>query len=184
MNDWREVRLTEVTSKIGDGLHGTPQYSENGEYYFINGSNLSNGKILIKPDTKKVSHDEFLKYKNPISGSTILLSINGTIGNIAFYNGEKCMLGKSACFINVNETSDKRFIYYNFCNRDFQYYINEVATGTTIPNVPLKGIREYSFYLPPLPEQNAIAEVLSSFNTSSAFLTGSGRPRSDFNFAL
>jgi type I restriction enzyme, S subunit len=45
MSEWKEVLLTEITTKIGDGLHGTPFYENRGEYYFINGNNLINGKI-------------------------------------------------------------------------------------------------------------------------------------------
>lgn len=164
MSEWKEVILTEITTKIGDGLHGTPNYDENGDYYFINGNNLLQGKIVIKPDTKKVNEDEYIKYSKPIDDRTILLGINGTIGNLAFYNNEKCILGKSACYINLNDKVDKQFIYYHFLNKDFQTYIDEIATGTTIPNVPLKGIREYSFELPEPTEQKAIAEVLSSLD--------------------
>lgn len=164
MSEWKNVLLTEVTSRIGDGLHGTPKYDEYGDYYFINGNNLISGQIRIKPDTKRVSEDEYLKYIKPISNDTILLSINGTIGNLAFYRGEKCILGKSACYINVNEKVDRKFMYYLFCSKDFQNYIRETATGTTIPNVPLKGIRDFSFNLPPIYEQEEIAEVLSSLD--------------------
>ncbi len=164
MSEWKEVMLTEITTRIGDGLHGTPNYDENGDYYFINGNNLLQGKIVIKPDTKKVNEEEYIKYSKPIDDRTILLGINGTIGNLAFYNNEKCVLGKSACYINLNDEVDKQFIYYHFLSKDFQTYIIEIATGTTIPNVPLKGIREYSFELPELPEQKAIAEVLSSLD--------------------
>jgi type I restriction enzyme S subunit len=164
MSEWKEVMLTEITTRIGDGLHGTPNYDENGDYYFINGNNLLQGKIVIKPDTKKVNEEEYIKYSKPIDDRTILLGINGTIGNLAFYNNEKCVLGKSACYINLNDEVDKQFIYYHFLSKDFQTYIIEIATGTTIPNVPLKGIREYSFELPELPEQKAIASVLSSLD--------------------
>lgn len=164
MSHWKETILTEITEKIGDGLHGTPKYDDSGDYFFINGNNLTEGKIVIKQETKKVSKAEFEKYQKPLSEKTILLGINGTIGNLAFYNGEKCVLGKSACYINVNEKVNKHFLYYNFLSRDFQNFLEGIATGTTIPNVPLKGLREYSFKLPPLPEQTAIAEVLSSLD--------------------
>jgi len=40
---WVWCRLGEIVSILGDGLHGTPQYSKDGEYYFINGNNLING---------------------------------------------------------------------------------------------------------------------------------------------
>ena len=46
MNEWKEVILQAVVIKLGDGLHGTPKYDDNGEYYFVNGNNLSNGKII------------------------------------------------------------------------------------------------------------------------------------------
>jgi len=164
MMEWKDVLLIDVTDKIGDGLHGTPIYDNSGTYHFINGNNLINGKIVIKEDTKRVNEDEFLKHAKPINERTLLLGINGTIGNVAYYNGEKCMLGKSACYINVKCEMEIGFIYYTLVNRDFQNYIEGIATGTTIPNVPLKGLREYSFKLPPLPEQTAIASVLSSLD--------------------
>lgn len=119
MSEWKECKLVDIVSKIGDGLHGTPSYDETGDYYFINGNNLANGKILIKPDTKKVTAEEYNKYQKPLSEKTILLGINGTFGNLAFYKGEKCILGKSACYINVNANTDKFFLYYHFLSSEF-----------------------------------------------------------------
>src|SRR5690606_13511135 len=58
----------------------------------------------------------------------------------------------------------KEFIKYIVTDKAFQHYIYEYATGTTIKNVPLKAIREYSFNLPDLPTQTAIAEILSSLD--------------------
>jgi type I restriction enzyme, S subunit len=164
MTEWKEVTLENITTRIGDGLHGTPKYDSDGDYYFINGNNLIDGKILIKPDTKKVSKEVAKNNKKPLSDNTILLAINGTIGNLAFYKSEKCMLGKSACYINMTDEVDVKFMYYHFLNEDFQFYLEMIATGTTIPNVPLKGIRKYTFNIPPLPEQRAIASALSGLD--------------------
>jgi type I restriction enzyme S subunit len=164
MSEWKETTLSDVVSILGDGLHGTPQYDNDGEYYFINGSNLSNGKIIIKENTKRTSVDEYNKYKKDLNDRTILISINGTLGNIAVYNNEKCILGKSVCYFNVINTVDKRFTRYVVLDKQFQNYINTYAHGTTIKNVSLDTIREYQFLLPPLPEQKAIASVLSSLD--------------------
>ncbi|WP_179147425.1 hypothetical protein [Cylindrospermopsis raciborskii] len=41
VREWEEKKLADVTQNIGDGIHSTPIYNENGEYYFINGNNLS-----------------------------------------------------------------------------------------------------------------------------------------------
>ncbi|HAV5302365.1 restriction endonuclease subunit S [Acinetobacter baumannii] len=165
MSEWNQVVLDDVSSKIGDGLHGTPTYDDKGLYSFINGNNLLNGRIVIKPETKRITEEEYLKILKPLDDSTILISINGTIGNVAKYRDELCALGKSACYINLDTNLvDRDFFYYECLSDNFQSHLQNVATGTTIPNVPLKGIRAYKFNLPPLPEQKAIASVLSSLD--------------------
>jgi len=164
MSPWKEVTLIDVISVLGDGLHGTPKYDDNGEYYFINGNNLCDGKVVIKSDTRRATKDEFEKYKKNLNERTILVSINGTIGNVALYNNENCILGKSACYFNVKEGVDKYFIKYIVCSKKFQDYINSNAHGTTIMNVSLSTMREFPFLLPDLPTQIAIASILSSLD--------------------
>lgn len=163
--EWKEVTLGEVSSKIGDGLHGTPKYDEEGSYFFINGNNLNCGQIIIKDDTKRVGIDEFVKNQKELNEQTILVSINGTIGNVAKYNNEPCILGKSACYINVIKEVDKEFIYYVLTSANFKRNITNEATGTTIKNVSLKQMREYKFNIPcNLADQRRIASILSSLD--------------------
>ena len=161
MNGWEEVQLKDVVSILGDGLHGTPEYSDDGEYYFVNGNNLSDGSIVITQETKRVSHSEYLKYKKELGDRTLFVSINGTIGNIAYYKGEKIVLGKSACYFNLLESVDKDFIRYTLSTEYFQKYAHTYANGTTIKNLGLTAMREFSFSLPPLQEQQQIAATLS-----------------------
>ena len=160
MRDWKMTTIAECSKILGDGLHGTPKYDENGEYAFINGNNLHNGRIVIKPDTKRVGLSEYEKHKKELTDRTVLVSINGTLGNVAVYNGEKVILGKSACYFNVSSDCDVQFMRYVASSPCFQQYINSVATGTTIKNVSLKQMREYSFLIPELEEQQRIAKVL------------------------
>jgi type I restriction enzyme S subunit len=163
---WGWNLLKDITSILGDGLHGTPKYSSDGKYYFINGNNLSDGKIAIKAETKRVSSEEYARYKKTLNDRTILVSINGTLGNIAFYNSEKVILGKSACYFNIIESVDKRFIRYCFATQRFLNYANETATGSTIKNVSLKAMREFEIPLPrTLQEQNRIVAKLEELFT-------------------
>lgn len=162
--EWKECTLEQISTILGDGLHGTPKYSINGKYAFINGNNLSNGKIIIKSDTKRVDKCEYEKYKKDLNNRTLLVSINGTLGNIAEYNEEKIILGKSACYFNVKEDIDKYFIKYILLSKTFQDYLNNQATGTTIKNISLKQMREYNFLLPPLETQQKIAKILSAID--------------------
>ena len=152
--------LSEITSIIGDGLHGTPQYDIFGNYFFINGNNLINRTIVIKEETKKVSDDEYVKYRKPLNERTILVSINGTIGNVGTYNGEKIILGKSACYFNLLPDISKSYICNIIESDYFRKYAFKSATGSTIKNVPLKAINDFYIPLPPLQEQRRIVESI------------------------
>lgn len=161
---WKTVVLSEIVSKLGDGLHGTPKYSENGDYHFINGNNLVNGRIVFNEKTKRVDETQYSKFKKDLNNRTLLVSINGTIGNIAYYRGEKVVLGKSACYFNLNDNINKHFVRYVLDSRSFQMYIESQATGTTIKNVSLKTMRNFEFKLPPIEEQKAIAHILGTLD--------------------
>ena len=160
MADWMVTTLGNCTNILGDGLHGTPKYTENGEYAFINGNNLVDGEILIKKDTKKVDFSQYKKYRKPLTDRTIFVSINGTLGNVGIYNFEKIILGKSACYFNVKKSVDKDFIYYVVLSPVFRRYLESNATGTTIKNISLKQMREYEFLLPPIEVQKKISSIL------------------------
>ncbi|MBF0378782.1 MAG: restriction endonuclease subunit S [Desulfamplus sp.] len=159
---WEVKILIDAAEKISDGIHTTPKYCPDTEYYFINGNNLSKGNIVIDEKTKCVSRSEFLKHKKELNLYTILLSINGTIGNLAFYNNEKVILGKSASYIILSKHIDKQYVYYLLQTDKIQKYFLLEVTGTTIKNLSIKSIKNCKIPLPPLPEQQQIASILSS----------------------
>lgn len=160
MAEWIITSLEECTDILGDGLHGTPKYTEKGEYAFVNGNNLVDGEILIKKETRRVDYSQYEKYKKPLTDRTILVSINGTLGNVGVYDLEKIILGKSACYFNVKQSVDKDFIYYVVSSPAFRQYLENNATGTTIKNISLKQMREYTFSIPQIDEQKKISSVL------------------------
>ena len=146
-DDWEQRKFSEGVSEIGDGLHGTPIYCEDGNVYFINGNNLVDGKIVISAETKKVNESQQSIADKSLDDTTILMSINGTIGNLAYYSGERLMLGKSAAYIKVSEF-DKRFVYAYLQAPSVQGYFMDSLTGTTIKNLGLKAIREMIMFIP------------------------------------
>lgn len=163
ISSWKKQPIKDLCSRVGDGLHGTPSYEDNGSIYFINGNNLKAGLIEISEDTKKVSESEFEKNFIQLDYNTLLLSINGTLGSMAFYNGEKVMLGKSAAYLNFR-TEINRFYYYYFQLKGVQDYFYNVATGSTIKNLGLKSIQEFEVPVPEDKEWQNIAKVLSNLD--------------------
>lgn len=156
---WDVKKLKDISREIGDGLHGTPEYSEvDTGCYFINGNNLENGTIVIKENTKMVSEKTKAKHYIEMDDFTILVSINGTLGKVAFYNGENVILGKSACYIKLEAYNDKKYIFELLKSDYFKRYAESECTGTTIRNVSLKSMRNFRCPLPPLPLQRLFAQ--------------------------
>ena len=160
--EWEIKPLNKIAYKIGDGLHGTPVYSEDGDYYFINGNNLNDGKILITNETKKVNEIEYHKYKKELNNNTLLISLNGTIGNLACYNSEKVVLGKSCGYITLKESVYKNYIFYALNSNKIQLHFYKELTGTTIKNLSLDTLRKTNIPIPYIKEQQKISSILSS----------------------
>ena len=159
---WVWCRLRDLVTILGDGIHGTPSYTPNGPVHFVNGNNLSDGVIEIKPNTKTVSEEEAIKHHRELNERTVLVSINGTIGNTAFYNGEKVMLGKSACYFNLMKELNKDYVRQLLKTNYFIDHAMNSATGTTIKNVSLRTMREFVVPLPSIKEQQVIVEKVIS----------------------
>ena len=160
--EWKIYILEDLTSKIGDGIHATPKYDDNGTIAFINGNNIKGNELYIPIDNKKISESEYRKYKQYINETSILISINGTIGNVGYYSGEKVLLGKSIAYINPIESLNRKFLFYILSSNQIQSYFNKELTGSTIKNLSLKTIRSTLISLPPLREQQKIASILST----------------------
>jgi len=158
--EWIERRLAQITSRIGDGLHGTPEYVEESNCFFINGNNLVDGRITISEQTKKVSTTSLEINQKGLNGETLLISINGTIGSLARYNQENVMLGKSVGYLIFHRGSEYYFQYLSTAKIQ-RHFVNEL-TGTTIKNLSLKTLRETVVLIPSLPEQQKIATFLSA----------------------
>lgn len=159
---FNKYRLEDITDKIGDGIHGTPEYDDNGDFYFVNGNNLVDGDIVFKNDTKRINEEQYLKNKRDLNKNTLLVSINGTLGNVAKYNNEKIILGKSACYINVKDDYNVDYVYFVFESPEFKKYLQYSANGTTIKNVPLSAIRNYEISIPSKENQDKIVKILKS----------------------
>ena len=162
--EWRKVKLQDIALELSDGLHKAPIFYPGGEYIFVNATNIENGRIVEKDPSKKTNLEEFLKYGVELTDRTILYSIDGTIGNIAKYRGEKCLLGKGACYITLDNSVDLDYIYYLLQSPIFNEYIHIMSTGSTIKHISLKTMRNFTFQLPPIEQQKAIGSVLRSID--------------------
>ena len=162
MTEYKKVTLADITTELSDGLHAAPIFCIGGDYIFVNAKNLVNGRIVDVDKEKKTSYEEYLKYRIELDENTILYSIDGTIGNVAKYRGEKVVLGKGACYLKLKPTVDADYIYFYLMSPQFNDYIYSMSTGSTIKHISLKTMRNHSLNLPDLNTQKRISSVLLS----------------------
>ena len=167
---WKVVLLDDACEGIGDGLHGTPKYDDLGDYPFINGNNLIDGVIKITTSTRMVNEETYKKHYTNINNNAILISINGTLGKLAFYNGEKLMLGKSACYCNLKSNINRDFVYSVMKTEAFAGYLDSNSTSSTIKNIGLKAMRAFRLIQPPSKMQIEYVDFAKQIDKSKAIL--------------
>ncbi|PIM71045.1 hypothetical protein CTU88_21455 [Streptomyces sp. JV178] len=66
--------------------------------------------------------------------------------------------------LRATNALDQSFLKYLIASPDFTAYVRSVQTGTGIPHISAAQISDYQFRLPPLREQQIIAEVLGALD--------------------
>ncbi|WP_052764019.1 restriction endonuclease subunit S [Microvirga massiliensis] len=66
--------------------------------------------------------------------------------------------------LRAREDLDQTYLRYVIGSRTFTDYILSVQTGTAVPHISGTQIKDYSFLLPPLQQQQAIASILGALD--------------------
>lgn len=163
--DWDVSYLEDITrKKILDGTHFTPNYSKDG-VPFLRVTDIKEGKINLG-NIKYIPHEEhkqLIKRCLPEKGD-ILYSKNGTIGITKIIDWEwEFSIFVSLALIKPDPSNVLNlFLKYLL---DSKYASNEIkirAKQGTVTNLHLEEIRKFRFPIPPLPEQQKIASILTT----------------------
>ena len=127
---------------------------------------MNNGIITYDKKTKKITNESYDKIKIDFGHNVVMMSINGTIGKVSLYNGEKVALGKSIAYFDIIDNSklNKKYLFYLLQSKKSVDYFNNSLTGTTIKNLGLNALRNFKISLPSIEEQKNIVSMLDKFN--------------------
>lgn len=161
---WEIVRLGEVSSKITDGVHSTPKYTERG-IPFLSVSNLQNNKISFI-DCKFIPvelHKELIKRCKPEVGD-ILMGKVASIGicDVVDTDEEFSIFVQVALIKPLKEKIYSYFLKYSILEERFQKAIYSNAAGTTMKYIGIERISKLEIPLPPLEEQIRVAKILNT----------------------
>ena len=146
---WRVVKLGSVMH-IFTGRKNVNQTKENGAYRFFSCS------------SDKYYSDEYI-----CDDDALIITGNGAYtGTVQFFSGKFDLYQRTyACVLNekMKKHFDSKFLYY-YVKKRFESIYMGGSRGSTIPYIVKGDIENFLVPNPPLPEQKAIAEVLSSLD--------------------
>jgi len=129
----------------------------------------------VLPFTKKVSAFSLEEYKGGAkfrNGDTLVARItpsleNGKTSFVDFLDEKEIGFGSTEFIVlrEIEDISDKEFLYYFACSPTFREVAIASMTGSSgRQRVQTDVVKEFLFFLPPLPEQRAIGGVLSALD--------------------
>ena len=164
MISWKECKLGDVIEIIGGG---TPKTSIteywNGDIPWLSVVDFNFGKKYVSK-TEKTITEQGLKNSSTklLQKNDIIISARGTVGALAIL--DKPMTFNQSCYgIRAKENeSTNDYIFYFL--KDTVNQLLQISHGGVFDTITKATFDEIDISLPPLEEQKAIAEVLSSLD--------------------
>jgi len=164
MSEWQNFKLREVgTLQRGRSRH-RPRYAFhlfNGPYPFIQTGEVREARKYVSTFENTYSEAGLAQSKLWPKG-TLCITIAANIAELAILGFDACFPDSVLGFIPDETRSDLDFVYYTLTH--FQKQLKHIGEGSVQDNINLGTFEDIEFPFPPLPEQKAIASVLSSLD--------------------
>jgi type I restriction enzyme, S subunit len=165
--DWSKAPLSEVTSLIKDGSHGS-HFDVDGGIPFLSAKDVRDGKLFIPSDCRRISQFDFsLIHKNyQIKPADILLTIVGTIGRACLVSetDPQFSVQRSVAILRPNRV-DAEYLYHFVRSYDFQKNMRDFINASAQGGVYLSSLAKCVVGYPiAKAEQTKIAEILSALD--------------------
>ena len=173
MSEWKEHKLGDLIDvKHGFAFKGECITTEPTSNILVTPGNFNIGggfKVTkFKYYYGQYPESYILKEGDVVVTMTDLSQEGDTLGysaKIPKQDGFKFLHNQRIGLVNIiSDEADKEFIYWTMRTYEYQGFIVGAATGTSIRHTSPITIKEYTFQLPPLPEQKSIASILSSLD--------------------
>lgn len=164
MSEWKECKLGEICD-VRDGTHDSPKQSPTG-FPLITSKNLKSGCIDLE-NTYLISESDFwdINKRSKVDKFDILYSMIGTVGEIAIVKSEPSFAIKNVGLFKCKGNYElAKWVYYFMQSSEAKEELQAAQKGSTQSYISLGDLRSFPILLPPLPEQRAIAAVLSSLD--------------------
>lgn len=167
--EWNVYRLEDLTTRIVDGVHHTPEYVEYG-VPFVTVKNLTSSDGIDLLDVNYVreeDHRAFQLRANPSAGD-VLVTKDGTLGvaRIVPSGLPEFSIFVSVAMLRPNDSlCTAELIWLFFDSGAYETQLGRRSAGTGLRHIHLEHFREFRVATPPLEEQESVFRRLQDFAT-------------------
>lgn len=168
MREWQDVVIEELCSEITDCVNKTaPSVDYVTPYKMIRTTNIKQGRINLD-EVRYVTEETYKTWirRGAPQLEDIILTREAPVGEVGMIRtSEKVFLGQRTMMYRADRTkADPYFLYYAFQTEAVQEQIHSAGMGSVVEHVRVPDAKKFKINTPPLPEQKAIASVLSSLD--------------------
>lgn len=165
MSEWKEYTIEDIAKVIGGGTPNTTTNEYwNGPIPWLTPKDLTGySNTYISKGERSISEMGLAKSSARLLPSgTVLLTSRAPIGYVAIAKTEIATnQGFKNLVVRSNKANNIYIYYWVKANVD---YLKQHGSGTTFAEISGSVLKQLEILLPPLPEQSAIASVLSSLD--------------------
>ncbi len=164
---WEQQIFSKALSVLKDGTHFSPKVF-GGNNLYLTSKNIRMGKLDLG-DVSYIPDDEHQRIysASPVKYGDVLLTKDGAkTGNVCIntLKEEFSLLSSVAYLRGKNDLLLNEFLLQWLLNPRIQFDIKNSMAGQAITRLTLQKIGKFKILLPPLPEQKAIADLLSTWD--------------------
>ena len=169
MSEWQEVKLENI-AEVQTGPFGSHLKNEQ---YIIGGTPVITVEHITNFTIENISYPSVLEEdrlrlnRYSLAEGDIVFSRVGSVDLSAYVKKENDGWLFSSRMLRVRPNLDLingKFLSYFFRQKNFREHIYSIAVGATMPSINTEILKNINIRFPPLPEQQAIASVLSSLD--------------------
>ena len=168
---WVYEYIESTDIKIGDGNYSSkyPRAEELLEegIPFISSNDVKRGRVLPE-NLRYISEEQHSRLlKGHIQTNDVLMVVRGNgVGQVGLVSKEfdDANLNAQMAWLGRSQTIDGKFLFYLLDAYYRSNVTNTVVSGSAQPQITITNLKKLKIAYPPLPEQKAIASVLSSLD--------------------
>ncbi|MDO9046472.1 MAG: restriction endonuclease subunit S [Methylobacter sp.] len=168
MSEWQECELSEI-AEVQTGPFGSQLKNEQyitGGTPVVTVEHITNFRIddFDYPSVTNEDKERLSRYL--LNEGDIIFTRVGSVDLSAYVKAHQhdWMFSSRMLRVRPHKKVDSRFLSYFFQQKSFRDYILNISVGATMPSINTGILKSVLISYPPLPEQKAIAAVLSSLD--------------------